>query len=322
MKLWLKYLGFAAVASTVTLASCGDDEEDLPPPIETNTAPTLSLENPDMTQMGSMRRLENLDREALAEFVLVAEDIDDNIQAITVFQDGDQLSTANGPIDNVRIEFDGMVQALDNNPRLLVTADTAGFRKRIRLRAPADFNDSTTYTITINDSGLNGVDREEASVDVTLVTGAPPVNLRTKSDIEFFNFSGPNRGAVDLDLGEPVPSDNATALGATAELQDSGNGPNGWARTVTADNGATLRLGGDDVDFDNIRTLSDLLSAYDEAGDANDITVTGTIEEGQVYFVTRTDADGNDLFYVVRFDEVNNTDNDNRDSYVITVKRV
>ena len=316
MKPWTYAAAALAVGATLTLASCGDDDlPDVNPPVPTNDAPTLSVENPDMSQMGSSIRLTGRDNDVRVNFTLVADDADDNLQALTVLRNGTEVAI---PTSNVFVEQDGNVGPLSNNPLLLTGADTTGFRKAISVRTAAAPGDSVTYTFTVNDTGLSGVSREEATVTITLVNESRTPLGQGFTNREFYNRSDPSTsrpGALDLDTGDAVASSNNT----TSELQDQGNSGGDWLRQVAPENGAELYLAPDDTDFDAIESVEDLLDVFDASGDA--VALTPTLMDGDVIIVTREDPNTGSKFYAVRFNQVVNGAGTGSDRYVVDIKQ-
>ena len=315
MTQFLKYAAGAVIGGSLLLASCGDDNGDDIPPVPTNDAPTLQVENPDMSQMGSSIRLTGRDNDVRVNFTLVADDADDNLQALTVLRNGTEVAI---PTSNVFVEQDGNVGPLSNNPLLLTGADTTGFRKAISVRTAAAPGDSVTYTFTVNDSGIDGVSREEATVTITLVNEMVTPLGQGFTNREFYNRSDPSAsrpGALDLDSGDPVPSTGNTM----SELQDQGNAGGDWLRQVAPENGAELYLAPDGTDFDDIESVEDLLAIFDDSGDA--VALTPPLEDGDVIIVTREDPNVGSKFYAVRFNEVVNMTGTTNDRYVVDIKQ-
>lgn len=317
MKLNLNFIGALALATIVTLTACGDDPITVPPVVETNEAPTLLLQNPDMSQMMSSLRRTDLPRDTRVELQLVAADADGNLQALTVDRNGAQVTI---PTSNVFVEFDGNLGPLDNNPRLLVGADTTGFTKTINVRTAAGFGDSVTYTFTVNDTGLNGANREEASVTITLVNEAAPTPLAGElMNREFYNRSDPSTarpGALDLDSGDAMSSSMSTMT----ELQDQGNGSTAWLRQIAPENGASLRYAGNGASiYDGVTSFETLLDLYDASG--SDLGLSDPINAGDVFVVTRNDATVGSKFYVVIFTEATDAAGTSNDKYVVSIKQ-
>ncbi len=322
MKLWMNYAATFAVGASMLLASCGADDTDDDPIVDINEAPTLTVQNPDMSAPMTSVRVAMAAPNELREFLLVADDGNDNLQTVTFLQNGTVVDVSTAPSDAIRFEIDGNVSALDENPKVLFDDDTDGFSKTIRLRAPADFNDSVTYTITVQDTGEDDLTNpEEASVEITLVTGTAPVLLVEKRDVEFFNMAGTQPGALDLDQGIAVPSANNT----TSELQDQGLSPQGaWRQTVSPENGASLRRvlnAGADF-YDNVRTVDELRNAWDNA--TTTIGTSDRLMDGDVYVVMNPNppGGGGDKFYLIEFAEVIDVPNTNAgDKYVVNIKQ-
>ena len=313
----MNYAAAAVLGASMLLASCGDDTTDPVPVTPTNEAPTLMVENPDMSQMSTAARLTDVDPNTRVEFRLVAEDADDNLQELVVSRNGTQVTI---PTSNVFIEFDGNLGPLDNNPRLLLGSDTTGFSKTINVRSAMGFGDSVTYTFTVRDNGIALANREEASITITLVNGMAPTPLAAEiRGAEFYNrnASTARPGALDLDTGTAVPSSNNTS----SELQDQGNTSSGtWRQVVVPENGAELRVvqNDDGTTYSSVTNLDQLLDVFD---DAVPVTQSDRIENGDVYVVNREDPTVGSKFYLVQFTEVVDQAGSENDRYVVNIKQ-
>ena len=323
----LKHLALAAIAGgAMIFASCNPDD-DIPPvdPRDSNRAPTLTIENTDMSMTDGRVMVGEDDQGnslngSLFAFTLDGDDPDGNMRTLRVTRNGSNVSAGS---QDVRIEFDGVVGPLSGNEPLLFGDDKRDFSKEVQVRAPQNFADSLTYAFIVTDTfGLSD------TAIVTLVTGAAPTPLSTQvfRDRIFSNRSGPDRGALDLDTGEAVASTGNT----DSELQDLGNNSQGqWLRQVQVENDAEMRVlvpATDDTGgamamtrFRNTTTVDGLLDLYDEA--ANDTTTTETIVPGTIAIVRREIDGAEDKFFLVLFKAVNNTTDNNRDSYTVDIKQ-
>ena len=323
----LKHLALAAIAGgAMTFGSCNPDDDIAPvDPRDSNRAPTLTIENTDMSMTDGRVMVGEDDQGnslngSLFAFTLDGDDPDGNMRTLRVTRNGSNVSAGS---QDVRIEFDGVVGPLSGNEPLLFGDDKRDFSKEVQVRAPQNFADSLTYAFIVTDTfGLSD------TAIVTLVTGAAPTPLSTQvfRDRIFSNRSGPDRGALDLDTGEAVASTGNT----DSELQDLGNNSQGqWLRQVQVENDAEMRVlvpATDDTGgamamtrFRNTTTVDGLLDLYDEA--ANDITTTETIVPGTIAIVRREIDGAEDKFFLVLFKAVNNTTDNNRDSYTVDIKQ-
>ncbi len=226
-----------------------------------------------------------------------------NLRDIAVFEDG-------VPIDPTRLRLHGV--EFDNNPMTLTGDDVNGL-------------DNAEITIRVADAGAPTYRIEVTDEDDVTASAEVFINIGTELDpgaevtaILFYNNDGPNQGGVDLEDGTSISSLNADAdiidAGIDTDLPVADN----WLKQIQPANGATLRLPdsaqAELFDYDNINTREAVIAAYD-SGIAASITDALTI--GDVFMVKQA----NDHFIIV-VREINTTDNDNLDNYVIDIKRV
>ena len=311
MKPWTTYAAGVAVAASVTLASCGDDDGGVPA-IPTNDVPTIEIRRAsDGSVVDSVMML---DPDALFEVEVVADDIEGNLRTVTISRDGTPVAITG---DNVFRGEVGPSGALTANPELILTADSAGFERTYFLRTADDAETAVTYTFVVEDNGNDGAAAESAEASIVLVTREQltPITDSTTNGI-FYNASGPLNGAFDLDAGENVRSDSLTS-----ELQDAGIDSSGtaeWRRVIIAENGATLRsLSVEDTtgfSYDAVEFQEEIRGLYDRGTEATNNRV-GPVESGDVLLVNRGST-----YWLVEIAEVTETATDNRDGYLINYK--
>lgn len=308
MKPWTYYAAGFAVATSVTLASCGDDDE---PIIPTNDAPTIELQNDAGAMLSDT--VSGLEPDGLFEVVVSADDPDDNLRTITIERDGVSVPLQS---DNVFIGSVSPANTLSANPATLGT-DSSGFTRTYLLRTADEGETAVTYTFVVEDSGIDLVGAESAEASVTLVTREvlTPIEDSTSNGI-FYNASGQLNGAFDLNEGENVPSNSDMS-----ELQDGGVDTAGtglWRRVIIAENGATIRsLSPEDTtgfSYGAIEFEEEVRALFDDGTEPTNNRV-GPVESGDVFVVNRDDT-----YWLVQVESVDEDPDANDDGYVINYK--
>ncbi len=233
---------------------------------------------------------------------------DNELESISLFQDGSLISTS-------RMEFD-LGLTTTQNPFLLVGADRNGKE----LLAAIDLHDSgtATYRFTVTDAAGN---TDEVSIDVSV---GQPIDEEF-SMVVVNNASGPSQGGVDL--GETPPatvssgSNNADFVdaGIDTDLPTDAN----WLKQLIPSNGASISLFLDSEDrpnFDEVSSKEAIVDLYNDSDGTlyNDGELTAELVVGDIFVV----RDGSNYF-LVRVDRVEETPipNDNNDFYEFTVKQ-
>ena len=323
----LKSLAAVTAALALALGACGtDDSED---PIfpggtpGTNRVPVANLEAGGVIAAPRVALADSLN-DRFVEYVLVADDPDGNLATVTATVDGRPASSS---AELVEIESDGAFVTLGAEPLGLSGGDRSSFAKTVRVRAPRDFEDSTTYRFIVTDTfGLAD------TASVTLVTAARPTALFNGGEpfrqVRFYNQRTPAGffGAVDLDRGEAV----ASADDGRSELQDVRSPVRTeWLRQLQAESGAEIFVvpaeRASEAAFEAVASLEDLLELYDAARPGNEPggSITPALSAGDLIVVTKPLDGGGTRYYLVFFDSVNDgaTDDNTDDYYEISVKR-
>lgn len=215
--------------------------------------------------------------------------------------------------------------SIDMNPLPLSSAPTATGAVTISPVTPVD--GLTNFTLEVlDDLGVVG------SVTVGITYVIPEV---TELNGVLLNQAGmAGTGGLDLDTGTGTGSNDAEA-----EIQDEGidldvTAADNWRQQISAANDATLRVVNvamlpDGFSFDSVVRLDEIVNAYNTGsdptgsddncnctdGESNEV-VTDVVMVGDLYTVLRGDK-----YYLIRVDEVNNTDTGNGDNYVLSIKQ-
>lgn len=227
------------------------------------------------------------------------------ISEIAFFEDGILL-----PADSV-IGLFGFNDPLTSNPELFdPVADGVNLSYEIRPVNPSI--GSRTYTVELRDTE-GGVG--SASIVINFVD--PMVDQLTGI---VFNADGPNFGGLDLDSDDA--NANAVSFNSPlAEIRDQGidlsqPAASNWIQRIEPVNGATLRSVnpadlGDNFSFDAVLGISEVIAAFD-AGTT--VSESDVIQVGDIFAVNNGSN-----YYLIRFDEVNVTTNNNLDNYVVSI---
>lgn len=309
-RLWL----FAVTALSLTLftTSC-EDEIVVPPVVDENFAPTLTLlaENPvGTTSVFSADA--TLELESAETIIFIAVEGSDSTPPMSTLSFSRNGESGTDFIQSITAD-DGTEIGV-NNPALLVTPYDESFRFEIGLRTSADFGLNTFDVTLTDDGGLTST----VSLNITTVEAGTDITVNFTGGV-IFNADGENLGAFDLDAQEAVSSSSDLS-----ELQDDGidlalPAASNWKRTIRAENGATLKVVdtaalGETYSFAGVETKEEIQAVWDSG-----VLVDGSTEQVNVddQFVVETAA--GDL-YLILVTEVNNTNADNNDNYVIDIK--
>lgn len=249
-----------------------------------------------------------------------------DLQSLRVFEDGVALPTARYTL------FD-------------VIGNKSVQPQTTQLLTPLVVNDEATLELTITAPTTEGsydyefrvtdVQNLTAKVDLTVTTEIPTTPISMTLEGVLFNQAGPSgTGGLDLDTGTSTGSS-----AAAAEIRDMGldctipaPGLN-WRRQIGSVNGTIIRkvdkTALENFTFDNVTAIEEIVGAY-ETGDelgSGQISNCANTNKTDVAYVTGVVAVG-DLFtvkkdskyYLIRIDEVNETNNNNNDNYVISIK--
>ena len=195
----------------------------------------------------------------------------------------------------------------DSNPKVLNGDDIKGFEKTIYILASKYGNNN--FKVTVTDAK-----GDKAELDLTIHVGQPFDDTYT---VTVFNADGPKQGSVDLHAGTMVSSSDPLR-----DLMDGGIDlaqpvATNWKRSFKAVLGATMVVptGADYTKIASREQAENMYSAGTEVTESNALNV------GAVLIVrTDVDSDGEFDYFVINIDQVNNTDADNEDNFVISVK--
>lgn len=320
MKKFIWLLSCAMIMSTLLITTgC---EEDPVPPVVNDDPPFISITN----QPAAV--YQDLNTQVTVGISVIAGT--NPLRSLAVKEDGVL-------VDDSRVDRNG---ALESNI-LILGDDVNGLEWDILLTIHGAF-DTRTYTIEVTDEG-NLTD--EASFDITIEDSGTPLDMTLTGVL--FNQAGPaGRGTLDLDEGKGSgvssedPNDpNGTSPNQT-EIRDLGldctipsPGFN-WRRQIGAFNGSELRAVDltqvENFTFDNVTTKEEIFGAFDTGvtfsdGESVDCVsgnttavsnVSGIVEAGSLFVVKSADQ----VIYLLRIDEVNETETNNDDNYVISIK--
>ena len=317
MKPWTTYAaGFAAVAS-VTLASCGDDDGEVP---VANRAPTISAE---VTSSGNAAdTIFFTEQDQIGSSIgitLTYDDPDGNLSFLTFDRDGVELGAG-----STFVREGSATGSLSSN-RVLV--DATGGTREVFLVASTDFDTSVTFTISaFDDEGLS------ASTDVTLVTPVQSTPIERTLEGILLNAAGP-QGTGGLNLNDGSSTGSADSL---ADIRDLGIddaiavGTENWRRQIAPVNGTVLRrIAADYVTenpFADVEFRQDIIDAFESTSvDIGDASSEVAVDD--VFAALAQDEDGNDRYYlllvrnvITETEEAGSQTRDNGDRYVFDIK--
>jgi hypothetical protein len=253
---------------------------------------------------------------------VLVDDTADSLASLTILEDGVVM-------DASALTFAAGFAAA--NPLGFILEERDGATFNINIKPVVTENSSRTYTFVVTDA--NGITAERS---VTVTYEIPPGTPTTFSmEGVFFNASGGGLGGLDLDNGAAVAFNSTDA-----EIQDEGInlnaavGTENWRTQISSVNDAVLRVAnlaglGDGITFDNITTVEDIATLFDDgtAPDGSDNfpdadgdtsaseAVTQVLQEGDVLAVRRGDRS-----YLVRIDAINFVGSSNSDSYTVSIK--
>jgi len=250
-----------------------------------------------------------------------------DLNSLEVLEDGNRLA-------NSRFTLFDVIGNKDitpvNNPQVLAPITSNGqVEVEISITAP-DVEGPYTYTFEVTD-GSQLADATE----ITITVENPLTPLSDSLTGVLLNQAGPaGTGGLDLDTG-----DGTGSSASESEIRDMGldctipaPGLN-WRRQIGTINGAEMRAvdmtAVENFTFDNVSSVEEILGAYESGIELNDgesincanasttevTDVTEVLTAGDMFVVF-----SNDTYYLIRIDEVNETDMNNNDNYVISIK--
>jgi hypothetical protein len=309
----LKLSGLGLVMVALFFTACGDD-----PIIEIPLGPEISfVADPGFLDLDS----DVLIGESFSVKVRVSKG-DAQLNTLAIDEGSSKLPTTQFTINSGAIT--------SNNPLLITGTDKDGTTYTIDITPNASLavGDITTYTFTVTDES-----GETDTRDIVITTTElPGTDITMDISGVLLNQAGmAGTGGLDLDTGTGTGSANASAeirdMGIDCSLPNASN----WRRLMGATNGSVLR--GVDVTqlenftFDNVTKVESIIEAY-TSGDSygtgqtdNCVAATtvqhviGVVAVGDMFTVF-----ANDTYYLIRVDAVNNTNNNNMDSYELSIK--
>lgn len=313
----LVWLFSCAMILTTLVLTTGCEEDPVDPPVENPDPPFISITNQPAAVYQDLST-----QVTVGVSVLVGTN---PLRSLAVKEDGVL-------VDDSRVERNGITES----NILILGDDVNGLQWDLNLTIH-DAYDTRTYTIEVTDeANLTDV----ASFDITIEDAGTPLDMTLTGVL--FNQAGPaGKGTLDLDegLSAGVSSDGETTPDQT-EIRDMGldctipaPGFN-WRRQIGAFNGSEIRQVDltqvENFTFDNVTTKEEILGAFDTGitftdgesencanGNTSSVQfVTGIMEAGSLYTVKSSGG----TVYLLRVDEVNETEMDNDDNYVISIK--
>lgn len=316
------WLFSCAMIMTTLLITTGCEEDPVDPPVENPDPPFISI----TTQPDAV--YEDLGAQVTVGVSVIAGT--NPLRSLAIKEDGVL-------VDDSRVDRNGV-----NESNILILGDDVNGLEWEFLLTIQDAYDTRTYTIEVTDEA-NLTDA--ASFDITVEDSGTPLDMTLTGVL--FNQAGPaGRGTLDLDEGKGSgvsstdPNDPNGTDPENTEIRDMGldctipsPGFN-WRRQIGAFNGSEIRQVDltqvENFTFDVVSTKEEIQGAFDTgitftAGDSENCAngnttsveyVTGIIEAGALYTVKGADG----RVYLLRFDEVNETEMDNDDNYVVSIK--
>lgn len=323
-KLFLKFSGVAILLTLLIATGCEEDPVDpineLPPAV--SLVGGVGLTSTDATLAPGETFTVNVE-------ILTG---DNPIETFTFLVDGVEISNTDisNYYANGEFEVDGSIETA-NNPVTLFGDAKQGALIAIEV---VPFNqmdgDVRTYTFEAKDEAGNV---GTVSLDITIVDPTTPIDATLTGVL--FNQAGPaGTGGLDLDTG-----DGTGSAAEDSEIRDLGldctvpaPGLN-WRRQIGTINGADMvqvdETQVENFTFDNVSVKEEIEAAYTSGialtdgvsvscSSGNETPVTDVTEElvvGDMFVVS-----ANDTYYLIRIDLINETDNDNDDSYELSIK--
>ncbi len=285
----------------MTLASCGDDEDD--PVVQANRAPTVEIQNADGSPNDSLK-FDDVQAGTAVAVTIVTADADANLNSIEFDVDGVRAS-----VGNVRVG--DATTPITDNPLLLVD-NKGGSSTVYYFSAPVTPGESIEYTVTVKDD-----DGESASEDFTVAAAVPLTTL----DGILLNSAGPSgTGGLVLSTGQTVNSTDTLAGIIDLGIDDKIDGQvsENWRQQVGPGQTSILHEVAESFltegqTFADITTKSQIQAAYGSTG--VDVKESKKIETGAVLAVLQ-----NDVYYLLEVAEVRVANQSNADQYTFNIK--
>lgn len=236
-----------------------------------------------------------------------------DLESFAIYQNGELIS------DFERMAYRDLSNTFDGNPYLLPDGDIEKATVTIYLRVQ-DAPSSDPYQFVVFDTEGNS-----SAFDFNVITITPVTEITGV----LFNSAGPV-GTGGLDLDDGVGTGSSSEL---AEIKDEGIDTDlpvasNWKRSISAVNGSVikqLKPGenglSETFSYDDVDAKETVVSIF-ESGEAFTLTNSGgnlisaSVNPGDMFTVNNGDN-----FYLLIVREVNTTEADNGDNYVIDIKQ-
>jgi hypothetical protein len=323
MKKFLSLFAIVAVALVFVSIGCNPDDD---PVIDLPADVVLLQEDPND---GSLYFFEDIldldDTTTVVELGIQAVKGTGALKSLTITEDGVAVSTDRLQITDLRTGD----PVTANNPLLITGDNVDGFDYEIAINVH-DFYGTAAYSFDVADeNNLVG----SAGINITTIEPATPLDMELEGIL--FNAAGP-AGTGGLSLNDGVGTGSASA---DAEIRDLGidcaepNNAN-WLAQFGTVNGADMRQVDpttiENFAFADVDNKEIILDAYTKGIVLNDGSTVNTVGcdavplsvtdvaapvAGDVYVV---EAGG--VYYMFEVAEVNITNDDNDDNYVLNIK--
>jgi len=233
-----------------------------------------------------------------------------NLQSIAVYENDSLISQFD------RLSFD--MTTFDTNPFTLPDDDKAGFDKSVVIRTMMNFGPSTIRIEVTDELG------QTASDSTVILVGS---NVDTLMGVLFNAGGRAGTGGFDLDTGEGTGSSDMNA-----EIKDEGidtdlPAESNWKKQISGVNGSVVKylvpgMGGlaESFAFENISFKENIAVLFDNGLDFTEMNaggdlISGVISAGDILIVQNGEKS-----YLINVSAVNETSDDNGDSYTLDIK--
>ena len=222
---------------------------------------------------------------------------DVNMTTLTIYENGTKLA------------LERIVDGLNANPALLLGADAEAFSKEITITAQS--LGTSDYLFVLEDENLL-----KDTVELVLTLNPQTFFNLNKPGLILYNADGPTDyyGSIDLQKGESVPS-----ISTDGDVQDLGieATSTNWEKKIVPENGTLMALPSTTIDYDKMKTLENLILAFD-AGTA---TTEELVTVGKIFLLkSPSKVSGKFDYFIMKTLEVNETTTDNKDYYKFALK--
>ncbi len=318
-KIILLFFAFGFVLSLLT--SCGEDDPILGDPIE--TPPSIILATGD----DFVSKAENINVGDAFRVKLQLFTGTRDLSVLRFFENGSLIPAS-------RLEITGLTA---NNPLLIVGDAKKGVTYEVKINPDPTVNTERviSYAFEVEDEA-----KKTTVVSVDITTIIPFTAIEKTLMGVLLNQAGPSgTGGLDLDTGESVGSRDTRA-----DIKDQGinldrPATDNWRRQIAGANGAEVRKVNlsdlaENLTFSNVQFQEQILDAFTKGKELEGVDIFRNSRGDKI----ATDDDGNekvsqpivvgDIFavkrdnkhYLIECVKVNNTTNNNNDSYEFNIK--